>query len=157
MNVKLMILAFLCLPVVGDAAPPTPGLEENCGAVPNTPQWYHRLLSNKNVEAYESHERCLDRNREIQKRNVERQMEDLKNIVFQSHESCRQAIRKIAPRPETLSFDYAKPFSYSSGLNGSAVDMTDGGYSVLVAGTDIQGRFKVKCYMDKHFRVTTTR
>lgn len=130
---------------------------EDCGPSHDAPALYDRFINKPKVAAYEKSEQCLERNRGREERNIQRQTAELEGIVSRSHESCRQAIRRLAPQPATLSFDYAKPFSYMSGLNGSGVDTTDGGYSVEVSGSDIQGRFSVKCYMNKQFNVNSVR
>ena len=139
------------------ALPPEYEPLEDCGSPPDYPAWYDRAVNKSKVVAHEKYQQCLGRNRDRERRNIERQTAELEAIVFRSHESCRQAIRRVAPQPATLSFDYAKPFSYLSGLNGSGVDRTDGGYSVEVSGSDFQGQFSVKCYMDKRFNVTGVR
>ena len=139
------------------ALPPEYEPLEDCGSPPDYPAWYDRAVNKSKVVAHEKYQQCLGRNRDRERRNIERQTAELQAIVFRSPESCRQAIRRIAPQPSTLSFDYAKPFSYLSGLNGSGVDRTDGGYSVEVSGSDFQGQFSVKCYMDKRFNVTGVR
>ena len=157
MRQNLAYLLAVVAPSLTLAAPPGYEPEENCGAPVESPAWYERVVNKQKVNAYAKFEQCLDRNRERQKRNIERQTAELEGIVSRTHENCKQAIRRAAPQPATLSFEYAKPFSYTSGLNGSGVETTDGGYSVQVTGSDIQGRFVVKCYLDKQFNVTALR
>ena len=157
MRQNLLCLIVALAPSLTSAAPAGFELEENCGEPVERPLWYERIASSHELDAHAKYQQCLETNRERHKRNIERQTAELEGIVSRTHESCRQAIRRVAPQPATLSFDYAKPFSYASGLNGSGVDTTDGGYSAQVTGSDIQGRFTVKCFTDKRFIVTALR
>ncbi|OYZ83443.1 MAG: hypothetical protein B7Y03_09150 [Polaromonas sp. 24-62-144] len=155
---RFPLFCFLAIvPCVALSLPPRHEPLEDCASTQDVPVWYDRFINKRKVVAYEKVQQCLQQNREREKRNIERQTAELEGIVSRSHESCRQAVRRLVPQPATLSFDYTKPFSYLAGLNGSGVNTTDGGYSVEVSGSDIQGRFSIKCYMSKQFNVTTLR
>lgn len=136
-----------------------PGWEqsENCGPAVERPGKLESLFSKDKVAAFEKSEACTQRNRDRDERNIARNTKMLEGIVYNTRESCKQAVRKLAAAPSTLSFDYGKPFSYTGGLNASGVDTTDGGYSVNISGTAVGGAFAVKCYMDERFNITSIR
>jgi len=154
MKGKLAFLSLIFVYSLALSAPLAYEQPEDCGEPVGLPGWYDHLINKGKVKASAKYQQCFERNRERETRNIERQTAELKNIVFRAHESCHQAIVKIAPNAGTLSFDYAKPFSYMTGLNGSGVYTTEGGYSVQVSGSDYRGRFSLKCYMGKEFNVT---
>lgn len=120
---------------------------EDCGAYPTG-------LSALFGDAKEKFEACNRRRNEAQRNSVEKTQKEGQTQLDNSREACMNAVRKLSSQPSTLSFDYAPRYEIANGLNASGLDFTDGGYSVKLSGSDVNGRFRVMCYMDKSFRVT---
>jgi hypothetical protein len=103
------------------------------------------------------HSYAKTRNNEVDRRNSDRHQKQMEGIVYSTREACRLAVRRLSSQPSTLAFDYGKKYDIMYGLNGSGVDITDGGYSVDLSGSSVEGKFRVKCYMDERFKVTNVR
>lgn len=130
------------------------GAKENCGPQPEAPGLLGSIFNGSQKKAVDNYYLCLERNK---RRDYLKGKAELQVIVDRTRESCQNRIRRLSSNPSTLSFDYGKDFDYLSGLNGSGVDTTDGGYSVKVSGSDVSGKFYVTCYMDKSFNITNVR
>ena len=109
------------------------------------------------ADAKAKFEACNNRRNEATKRNVEKMQKEGQAEIDKSHEVCKNAIRKLSSQPTTLSFDYPPRYEIINGLNASGMFSTDGGRSLVVSGSDINGKFRVACYMDMNFRVTHVR
>ena len=107
---------------------------EACGPWVAEPGWFDSIFSKEKVAAAAKYQACEQRERDREKRNLERHTAEMEGIVNSTRESCKRAIRKLSSSPSTLSFDSSAPFSFMHGLNGAGVNITDGGYSVKVAG-----------------------
>lgn len=132
----------------------TLGPPENCGVQPTEPGFIGSLYNSSEKTALTNFYACRSRN---ERRLTLRSNGEMQNIVDRTTTSCQNAVRKLSSNPSTLSFDLAKFFSWKDGLNGSGVDITDGGYSVRISGSDISGRFSLTCYMEKTYNVTNVR
>ncbi len=130
------------------------GVKENCGPQPEAPGLLGSIFNGSQKKAVDNYYLCLERNK---RRDYLKGKGESQAIVDRTRESCQNSIRRLSSNPSTLSFNYGKEFDYLSGLNGSGVDTTDGGYSVKVSGSDIRGQFYVTCYMDKSFNITNVR
>lgn len=120
---------------------------EGCGAAPTG-------LKALFGDANEKFESCLRRQNEEQRISVEKMQKKGQDEIDSSREACKNAVRKLSSQPSTLSFDYGKRYEIINGLNASGLNLTDGGYSIKLSGSDVNGQFRVTCFMDKNFRVT---
>ena len=123
---------------------------EDCGEYPTG-------LKSLFGDAKEKFEACNRRRNEEQRNNVEKMQKEGQDKLDKSREACINAVRKLSSQPSTLSFEYAPRYEISNGLNASGFYSTDGGYSIKLSGSDVNGRFGVVCYMDKNYRVTNVR
>lgn len=130
------------------------GAKENCGPQPEEPSLLGSVFNSTKKTAVDNYALCLERNK---RRDYLNGKIELQNIVNHTRGSCQNAIRKLSSNPSTLSFNDGGDFDYLSGLNGSGVNTTDGGYSVKISGSDIRGSFNVTCYMNKSFSITNVR
>jgi hypothetical protein len=130
------------------------GPPENCGVQPPEPGLIESMYNSPAKAALADYYSCFKRN---EKREFLRGKGELQTIVDRTTSNCQSAIRRLSPNASTLAFDYGKDFDYLAGLKGSGVDITDGGYSIKVSGSDVSGRFRVTCYTDKSFNITNVR
>ena len=131
--------------------------EENCGPHIEELVTVESRLNPSRPVATKNYQECSLRNFDRRNRNGKRETALMEKLVFRTRDVCTQVIRRTSQAPSTLSIDYGKPYSWMSGLNGSGVDITEGGYSVNVTGSSAIGRFSVTCYMDKNYVVTHVR
>lgn len=124
--------------------------DEDCGPYPTG---LNRLFG----DATKKFEACVDRRNEDQRNIVEKMKKDMQGMLENSESACKTAIRKLSSRPSTLSFNFVPKYEILNGLNASGFDYTDGGYSLKLSGSDVNGRFRVVCYLDKNYRVTDIR
>lgn len=130
------------------------GAQENCQSQPEAPSMLGSIIGNSQKKALDNYYACLERNK---RRDYLGEKSKMQSIVDQAKDSCHNEIRKQSSAPATLSFDNQKNFEFITGLNGSGIDTTDGGYSIKVSGSDIRGSFHVMCYMNKSFRITNVK
>ena len=131
------------------------GARENCGAQPAKPSVLGSIVNAAaHKRAEESYSACLERN---QRRDYLKGKSEGQAIVDRARDSCQNSVRRLSAAPSTLSFENGKDFEFIYGFNGSGIDRTEGGYSVKLSGSDVQGPFHVTCYLDKSFRVTNVK
>ena len=123
--------------------------QEDCGTYPTG-------LKALFGDAKDKFEACNARRNEAQRQSAEAYFNGQKDIVNRTQESCSNAVRRMSTQPSTLAFDLVR-YERCCGLNSANVDITDGGYSVKLTGSDISGRFRVMCYMDKRFTITNVK
>lgn len=130
--------------------------KERCGDFPPEPSLYDKAMRTEKFAARVNYEKCL-RRLEAQWDQRAKQLDtDMHSVVFQVHDACRGAVKRMSQAPDTLAFkDYR--YEVSLGYNSANVETTQGGYSVVVGGSDSNGPFLVKCFMDKAYRVTAVR
>lgn len=138
---------FVALSLIGSAVW---SQSEDCGAAPSG-------LKGLFGDAKEKFEACNNRRNEKQRSNVDALQREGQTKLDNSQESCKNAVRKMSVQPSTLSFDYVPRYEILNGLKASGFSHTDGGYSINLSGSDVNGRFKVVCYMDENYRVTNVR
>ena len=130
---------------------------EDCGRPVVQTTWFDSIFNKEKVAEEAKMKACLQRARDREERNMQRHLAEMNNIVNGTRDSCMRAIKKLSSAPSTLAFDYAKPFSFMQGLNGAGVNITEGGYSVKVSGSSVNGLFSVTCYTDNNFAVTNVK
>lgn len=130
------------------------GAKENCGIQPEAPGLLGSIFNGSQKKSVDNYYLCLERNK---RRDYLKGKGELQDVVDNTRKSCQNAIRRLSSDPSTLSFVRGKDFDYLSGLNGSGIFTTDGGYSVKLSGSDVRGQFYVTCYMDKSFNITNVR
>lgn len=124
--------------------------EQDCG---QRPTGLKSLFGN----ATERYEDCLRRREEAQRKSIERLEQEGQEKLDRSEASCKNAVRGMSRQPSTLSFDRVPRYQLWRGLKLSGLNITEGGYSIELIGSDANGSFVVTCYMDKNYRVTNVR
>ena len=127
-----------------------------CGERPEEPGMYDKAVRTKKLEASERYADCYRRLEAERAESTKKYMRDQVDLVFQVHEACRGAMKRRSRAPQTLSFEL---YRYEPGLgyNSANVDTTAGGYSVAISGSDSDGPFRVRCFMDKAYTVGAVR
>lgn len=116
---------------------------QNCGSPPPEPNAFDKLINNAKMKASENYDMCQRANAR-RKQLMAGQEYAQQEVAIEN--SCQNAVRKMSSNPSTLAFDYKRNWK-----------ITDGGYSVIVTGSDIRGQFSVTCYMDKYYNITNVR
>jgi len=105
---------------------------QNCGSPPPEVNAFDKLTNNAKMKASNNYDMCQRAN--ARRKQLMQGQEYAQQEVAIAN-SCQNAIRKISSNPSTLSFDYNRNWR-----------MIDGGYSVIVTGSDIRGQFSFTCY-----------
>lgn len=128
---------------------------QRCGDLPDL-SWTDKMFKTAKYAAYERFLQCQAQIDAENQRAYEQIARDNESFVRRVHQACDDAIKRLSRAPDTLSF---AGYNYDplGGYSSANIDSTVGGYFVDVSGSDINGNFKARCYMDKNLRVTAVK